>query len=121
MLWAKSPRNWFNGYHTVDFLKLKLSKFLHFSPLFPFGKILLSPLGKGWDPSFGKKIESPSLKDALCQVWLKLDHWFWRRREKCEKFTNEPRDGQQTTGNQKSSFKLSAKGHVYDHRSKILA
>ena len=26
------------------------------------------------------KIESPSPKDALCQVWLKLDGWFWRRR-----------------------------------------
>ena len=26
------------------------------------------------------KLESPSSKDALCQVWLKLDQWFWRRR-----------------------------------------
>ena len=26
------------------------------------------------------KLESPSLKDALCQVWLKLAQWFWRRR-----------------------------------------
>ena len=26
-----------------------------------------------------KKIESPSPKDALCQVWLKLAQWFWRR------------------------------------------
>ena len=25
-------------------------------------------------------LESPSLKDALCQVWLKLAQWFWRRR-----------------------------------------
>ena len=25
------------------------------------------------------KLESPSLKDALCQVWLKLALWFWRR------------------------------------------
>ena len=32
------------------------------------------------------KLESPSHKDALCQVWLKLAHWFWRRRWKCEKF-----------------------------------
>ena len=22
------------------------------------------------------KLESPSPKDALCQVWLKLDQWF---------------------------------------------
>ena len=26
------------------------------------------------------KIKSPSLKDALCQVWLKLVQWFWGRR-----------------------------------------
>ena len=25
------------------------------------------------------KLESPSSKDALCQVWLKLDQPFWRR------------------------------------------
>ena len=24
------------------------------------------------------KLESPSPKDALCQVWLKLAQWFWR-------------------------------------------
>ena len=27
------------------------------------------------------------LFNALCQVWLKLVQWFWRRRWKCEKFT----------------------------------
>jgi hypothetical protein len=26
------------------------------------------------------KLESPSPKDDLCQVWLKLVLWFWRRR-----------------------------------------
>ena len=26
------------------------------------------------------KLISPSHKDALCQVWLKLAQWFWRRR-----------------------------------------
>ena len=26
------------------------------------------------------KLESPSPKDALCHVWLKLAQWFWRRR-----------------------------------------
>ena len=26
------------------------------------------------------KVESPSLKDSLCKVWLKLALWFWRRR-----------------------------------------
>ena len=39
------------------------------------------------------KLESPSPKDALCQVWLKLAQWFWRRRWKCEKFTDRQTDG----------------------------
>ena len=26
------------------------------------------------------KLESPSLKGALCHVWLKLSQWFWTRR-----------------------------------------
>ena len=26
------------------------------------------------------KLKCPSLKDALLQVWLKFDGWFWRRR-----------------------------------------
>ena len=26
------------------------------------------------------KLEPPLPKDALCQVWLKLAQWFWRRR-----------------------------------------
>ena len=26
------------------------------------------------------KLESPSPKEALCLVWLKLAQWFWRRR-----------------------------------------
>ena len=25
------------------------------------------------------KLESPSPKDALCQVWLKLAQWFWKK------------------------------------------
>jgi hypothetical protein len=32
---------------------------------------LLSSLGDGL---------SPLPKDDLCQVWLKLAHWFWRKR-----------------------------------------
>ena len=34
-----------------------------------------------------KKFGSPSPKDALCQVCLKLAWWFWTRRWKCEKWT----------------------------------
>ena len=38
------------------------------------------------------KLESPLPKDALCQVWLKLAQWFWKRRWKCEKFTDGQTD-----------------------------
>ena len=38
-----------------------------------------------------KKLESPSPKDALCQVWLKLAQ-FWRRSRKCEKFSHRQTD-----------------------------
>ena len=34
-----------------------------------------------------KKIESPSLKDTLHQVWFKLVQWFWRSKRNCGKFT----------------------------------
>ena len=37
------------------------------------------PLEKG-GALYLNKFESPSSKDALCQVWLKLAQWFWRRR-----------------------------------------
>ena len=53
------------------------------------------------------KLKFSSPKDALCQVWSKLAQWIWRR-WKCEKFyTDRWMDGQMT-GNQKSSFELSA-------------
>lgn len=32
------------------------------------------------------KIESPSPKDTLWKVWLKMAHWFWRRSLKCWQF-----------------------------------
>ena len=56
------------------------------------------------------KIDSPSPKDALCQVCLKLAQWFWRRRWKCEKFTDRRTNGQmdwRATGYQKISLELS--------------
>ena len=39
------------------------------------------------------KLESPSSEDALCQFYFKLVLWFWRRRWKCEKFTERHTDG----------------------------
>ena len=37
------------------------------------------PLEKGWALHLNK-LKSSSPKGALCQVWLKLVQWFWRRR-----------------------------------------
>ena len=51
------------------------------------------PLEKGGALHLNK-LESPLPKDALCYVWLKLAQWFWRRRWKCEKFTDRWTDGQ---------------------------
>ena len=33
------------------------------------------------------RFDSLAPKDHLCQVWLNLAPWFWRRRWKCEMFT----------------------------------
>ena len=57
----------------------------------PFHNYL--PLEKG-EALHLNKLESLSLRDTLCQVWLKLAQWFWRRRWKCEKFTDGRTHGQ---------------------------
>ena len=62
---------WFK-YHNVN--KVKKNTIIYFN----YENLLVLHL---------KKLESPSYKDASCQVWLKLAQWFWRRRWKCEKFT----------------------------------
>ena len=67
------------------------TKILNFINVFLlFGNYL--PLEKGGALHMNK-IESPSSKDALCQVWLKLAQWFWRRRSKCEKLTDGQKKG----------------------------
>ena len=69
-------------------------RFLKFVNVFsPFHNYLPLKIGGAFHLN---KLESPSLKDALCQVWLKLAHWFWRRRWKCEKFTDRQTDGRTT-------------------------
>ena len=50
-----------------------------------FCYLVIFPFGKGQVLHLNK-CEFPSSMDDLCQVWLKLDQWFWRR-WKCEKFT----------------------------------
>ena len=41
--------------------------------------VIISP-GKKVGALHLNKLESSSPKDTLCQVWLKLAQWFWRRR-----------------------------------------
>ena len=51
------------------------------------------------------KLESPTLQNALCQVWLKLALWFLKRRCKCTKVTDRREDRQTekwTTHNRQS-------------------
>ena len=71
---TKSDWIWPAGSGEEDFSK--------FSVYFDFRYYL--PLEKG-DPLPLNKLESPSPKDDLCQVWLKLAQWLWRGR-----FLNDP-------------------------------
>ena len=41
--------------------------------------IIISPWKRVGLLIYLNKFECPSPKDALCQVWLKLASWFWRR------------------------------------------
>jgi hypothetical protein len=78
-----------------------------------FTLLLLTLLGEGVNLHLNNSV-SYSPKDDLCQLWLELDQQFWRRSQKCKSLTDrqmdrlQSSDGQQTTGNQKSSFELSA-------------
>ena len=63
---------------------LKLAQWFWRRRFFNFVNVLLLfrnylPLEKGGVLHL-KKLDSPSPKDAFCQVWLKLAYWFWRRR-----------------------------------------
>ena len=82
MHYAKFGWNWLCG-------------FLNFVNVFTLFRNYL-PLEKGRILHLNK-LESPSSKDALCQVWLKLALWFWRSRWKCEKFTTSPTTTTTTT------------------------
>ena len=77
MLCAMFSWNWSSGSWKEDFFNF-VNVFLLFRNYLPLdigGALHLN------------KLESPSPKDTLCQVWLKLTQWFLRRRWKCEKFT----------------------------------
>ena len=65
---------------------------LKFAWFWPFGALPLGPHG-GHTYDLNNS-ESPTPKDDSCQVWLKSNHAFSRRRWKCKKFTD---DGRRTT------------------------
>jgi hypothetical protein len=51
------------------------------------------------NPLHLNNLESPPPKDDLCQVWLKLAQWFWRRSRKCKSLqTNRRTDGRTDDG-----------------------
>jgi hypothetical protein len=58
--------------------------FKMFSVFLLFHYYMYLPMEKGY-PLPLNKFEFPSSKDNLCQVWLKLVQWFWRKR-----FINDP-------------------------------
>ena len=66
------------------------------------------PLGKGMALHLNK-LESPSPRDTLCQVWLKLVQVFVEKKSKIGKVYKRKnrRTYRQTTDDQKSSLELS--------------
>ena len=75
---------------------------------FPY--FILSPLEKGGALHL-YKLEFPSSKDSLCQVWLKLTQRFWRRSWKCEKFTTTTTTPTTTTTTTDKGQILNRKAH----------
>jgi hypothetical protein len=64
----------------IEFGLLVLEKKIFLNLLFRY----YLPLEKGYSLGLNK-LESPSPKNDLCQVWLKLAQWFWIGR-----FLNDP-------------------------------
>ena len=66
---------------------------LKFAWFWPFGALPLGPHGgpHGGHTYYLNNFESPTPKDDSCQVWLKSNHAFSRRRWKCKKFTDDAR------------------------------
>ena len=72
-------------------------RFLNFINVFSLFRKYL-PLEKGGALHLNK-LEFISPKDHLCQVWLILVQWLWRRRWKCAKFTTTTTTRTTTTEN----------------------
>ena len=83
---------------------------LKFAWFWPFGALPLGP--HGGHTYYLNNFESPTPKDDFCQVWLKSNHAFSRRRWKCKKFTDDARrtthDARRTKTDGNSSLEPSA-------------
>ena len=81
---------------------------LKFAWFWPFGALSLGP--HGGHTYYLNNFESPTPKDDSCQVWLKSNHAFSRRRWKCKKFADDGRrtthDGRKRTAIAHSSLRL---------------
>ena len=81
---------------------------LKFAWFWPFGALPLGP--HGGHTYYLNNFESPTPKDDSCQVWLKSNHAFSRRRWKCKKFTDDARrtthDARKRTAIAHSSLRL---------------
>ena len=90
MTCAKFSWNWPGGCGEEDFLNLSMY-FYNFRIISTWKRTFI------WS------------KDALCEVWLKLAYWFWRRRGKCEKITtvcynNDDDNDDHNNNEQRSNF-----------------
>ena len=89
-MWLKLAQ-WF--WRRIFFNYVKIFSLLSKSSL--FGKDVVLHLNK---------LEFPSPKEAVCQVWLKLAQWFWRQ-WKCETLTDRRTDdGRQAIRKAQLSF-----------------
>ena len=80
MHFAKFGCNWPSGSGDEDFFNF-VNAFSLFRNYLSLEKDRALHLNKLESPSFKNALwESPSINDALCQIWLKLAQWFWRRR-----------------------------------------
>jgi hypothetical protein len=90
----------------IGLLVLEKKIFKNFQCIFTL--LLLSPVGDGQPLSF-EQFRIPSPNDDLCQVWLKLAQWFWRRSRKCKSLQTDGQqdgktDGVRTKCDKKSSL-----------------
>jgi hypothetical protein len=80
------------------------TRFLKFFSAFLLFRYYL-PLETG-DPLHFNKLESPPPKNDLCQVWLKLAQWFWRRSRKCKSLQTARRTDRRQTDDRQTAIRI---------------